>query len=175
MEITTPRMGLIPGTTELLRAELEGRARLEEALGVTVPASWPPELFDHDAVRWTLAQIEANPDHERWGFYYFLLRDGDSGREPVAVGAGGYKGPPSRGAVEIGYSVLPEFRRRGIATEAALGLVAHAFADESVSLVAAETLPGLEPSIGVLRKLGFHLVGEGSEPGVIRYHLERAR
>ena len=28
---------------------------------------------------------------------------------------------------------------------------------------------GLEPSIGVLRKTGFELVGDGSEPGVIRF------
>jgi len=165
-------MRLIPGTAELLRAELEGRGRLEEVLGVTVPDAWPPELYDHEAVSWTLGQLEADPDHERWGFYYFVLRNSGSG--PLVVGAGGYKGPPSRGAVEIGYSVLPEFQRRGLATEAALGLVSHGFAEQSVGLVVAETLTGLEPSIGVLRKLGFSLEGEGSEPGVIRYQLERS-
>lgn len=37
----------------------------------------------------------------------------------------------------------------------------------------AETLPALAPSIGVLEKLGFVFAGEGSEPGVIRYALER--
>ena len=38
----------------------------------------------------------------------------------------------------------------------------------------AETLPELTPSIGVLRKGGFALIGEGSEPGVIRFELTRA-
>ena len=28
-------------------------------------------------------------------------------------------------------------------------------------------------SIGVLRKCGFRLIGEGSEPGVIRYEITR--
>ena len=37
----------------------------------------------------------------------------------------------------------------------------------------AETLPGLMPSIGVLRKCGFRFIGDGSEPGVIRYELTR--
>jgi RimJ/RimL family protein N-acetyltransferase len=40
--------------------------------------------------------------------------------------------------------------------------------------VIAETLPELTPSIGVLGKCGFHLIGEGSEPGVIRFELTRA-
>jgi len=40
--------------------------------------------------------------------------------------------------------------------------------------VIAETLPELTPSIGVLRKCGFELIGEGSEPGVIRFERTRA-
>jgi len=43
-----------------------------------------------------------------------------------------------------------------------------------VQRVIAETLPELTPSIGVLRKCGFRPVGEGSEPGVIRFELTRA-
>jgi RimJ/RimL family protein N-acetyltransferase len=76
--------------------------------------------------------------------------------------------------VEIGYSVLPEFRRQGYATEAAQGLIARAFAHPGVALVIAETLPDLFPSIGVLRKIGFGYVGEGSEPSIVRYELRRA-
>jgi len=76
--------------------------------------------------------------------------------------------------VEVGYGVLPGFRRQGYATEAAQGLIAHAFAHPEVALVIAETLPDLFPSIGVLRKIGFVYVGEGSEPGVVRYELRRA-
>ena len=38
----------------------------------------------------------------------------------------------------------------------------------------AETLPELTPSIGVLEKCGFRLIGDGSEPGVIRFELTRA-
>jgi RimJ/RimL family protein N-acetyltransferase len=39
--------------------------------------------------------------------------------------------------------------------------------------VIAETYPSLIASIGVLRKCGFQLVGEGSEPRVIRFELTR--
>jgi RimJ/RimL family protein N-acetyltransferase len=51
--------------------------------------------------------------------------------------------------------------------------IARAFADTRVRRVIAETLPHLEPSIGVLTKCGFAFSGDGSEPGVIRYTLNR--
>jgi RimJ/RimL family protein N-acetyltransferase len=50
----------------------------------------------------------------------------------------------------------------------------RAFGLPEVTRVIAETLPDLTPSIGVLKKCGFRLVGEGSEPGVIRFELTRA-
>jgi RimJ/RimL family protein N-acetyltransferase len=42
-----------------------------------------------------------------------------------------------------------------------------------VSAVIAETLPELVPSIGVLERCGFSLLGEGSTPGVLRFQLTR--
>ena len=39
--------------------------------------------------------------------------------------------------------------------------------------IIAETLLDLTPSIGVLEKTGFALVGEGSEDGVIRFQRKR--
>jgi RimJ/RimL family protein N-acetyltransferase len=49
----------------------------------------------------------------------------------------------------------------------------RAFALPAVRRVIAETLPELAPSIGVMRKCGFRLIGEGSRPGVIRFELLR--
>jgi RimJ/RimL family protein N-acetyltransferase len=166
--IRTERLDLVPATTALVRADLAGRGALAGALGVAVPESWPPELFDEPALRYTLDKLESRPEEAGWWLYYVVLREG-----PVLVGVAGYKGPPAEGAVEIGYGVLPEHRRRGYASEASAALVARAFERPEVSCVLAETLPELVPSIGVMEKLGFALVGEGSEPGVIRYALER--
>jgi RimJ/RimL family protein N-acetyltransferase len=42
-----------------------------------------------------------------------------------------------------------------------------------VTRVTAETYPELVGSIGVLRRCGFRFIGEGSEPGVIRYEITR--
>ncbi|HCU11539.1 MAG TPA: hypothetical protein DGB72_05365 [Gemmatimonadetes bacterium] len=51
-----------------------------------------------------------------------------------------------------------------------------ALSDDNIAEKAgiAETLPELEGSIGVLRKCGFTLIDGGSEPGVIRFELDRA-
>ena len=48
-------------------------------------------------------------------------------------------------------------------------LVDYSWASGLVDTGIAETLPDLRPSIGVLEKTGFELLGEGSEPGVIRF------
>ena len=171
--IRTERLVLIAVTPALLRADLTGRGALAEALEVDVPPSWPPDLFDEGAVRWALDRLERDPASEGWWTYY-VTRAGADGEPETLVGVGGYKGPPGEaGTVEIGYAVLPEFRRRGYATEAARGLVLHAFTHPRVHRVTAETLPELTPSIGVLEKCGFTYDGPGSEDGVIRYALEQ--
>ena len=174
MAITTERLTLVPGTPGLGRAELRSLAELAAHLGARVPAGWPPDLYDTPAIEYSVAQLESDPEQAGWSFYYFILHDRREAA-PVLVGAGGYKGKPSaEGTVEIGYSIVAGYQRRGLATEAAAALVAHAFRDARVNRVIAETLPKLAPSIGVLRKNGFRLIGEGSEPGVIRFELMRA-
>jgi RimJ/RimL family protein N-acetyltransferase len=171
-ELRTPRLRLIGATPAYLRAELESSAALAAALGVTVAPSWPPELYDADATRWMLGWLESHPDDGEWGFYYFVEADARQ-----AIGAGGYKGAPNdAGVVEIGYSIVPERRRRGFAREAVDGLLAHAFADARVTSVIAHTLIELEPSIAVLRSAGFSFVGQGhdpQEPSAIQYAITR--
>ena len=174
MTIQTDRLDLIPGSIAVLEAELHSHQHLEDALGVRIPASWPPPLYDAPATEWTIARIHEDPEHEIWGFRYFVLRQRDGEQGAMAVGAGGYKGPPREdSSVEIGYSILPEHQGRGYATEAAAGLVRHAFSDNRVRRVVAETLPDLQSSIRVVEKLGFRLVGAGSEEGVVRYEVTR--
>ncbi len=166
--IRTARLDLVPATPALVRADLAGPEALARALGAAVPADWPPELFDEPALRYTLEKLDEGPEAAGWWLYYVVRRAG-----AVLVGVAGYKGPPVDGAVEVGYSVVPTHRRQGYAAESTGALVAHAFARPDVARVLAETLSALAPSIGVLEKLGFRLEGEGSEPGVIRYSLER--
>jgi [ribosomal protein S5]-alanine N-acetyltransferase len=171
--LKTARLELVGCTPDLLRADGEDRGRFAELLNARIPESWPPELYDDDARRWTLAAIEEAPEEDGWWMYY-LVADGDGGRE--LVGVVGYKGPPrDDGTVEVGYGVLPEHRRRGYAVEATNALVERAFGFPEVTQVVAETYPHLTPSIGVMEKCGLAFAGEGSEDGVVRYELPRDR
>ncbi len=171
MPIQTARLVLIPGTQPLLEAELAGQAALARQMKVKVPESWPPSWYDDEAISWMLERIQENISYETWGFRYFVLHGEEAG---TVVGIGGYQGPPSKeGILEIGYSILPEYQRRGFATEAVEGLVRRAFEDPQVVRIIAETFPDLLHSVGLLRKTAFRLVGEGSKPGMIRFQRER--
>lgn len=170
MKILAERLVLIAATVELLSAEMENFAVFHEKVGAEVPASWPPDLYDRPAQEWMHGYLLKNPDAAGWGLWYILLR----GQPETLIGTCGYKGKPSAdGAVEIGYSILPEFQRKGYAAEAAGALVDRAFAHPEINRVTAETFPEHLPSIRVLEKNGFVMAGAGSEPGVLRFELTR--
>jgi RimJ/RimL family protein N-acetyltransferase len=172
--ISTRRLRLIPGTPELIRAALESDSALASGLGAVVPPTWPPEFVDPPALRFAHDRLTENAAHDGWWFYFLVLPDEAGG--PVLAGLAGYKGPPSEdGTVEVGYSIVEDRQGRGYASEAVRGLVQRAFAEPGVRRVIAETLPELAASVAVLRKCGFHFVGDGSEPGVVRYELTRAQ
>jgi len=170
--IATPRLRLVPVSIGTIEAALTGPQALAAGLGVTVPPTWPPDLLDRPALEFTRARLVEQPDADGWWFYFVLLPEP---AETTLIGVAGYKGPPDpEGCVEVGYGIVADRRRRGYATEATRALVERAFTIPSVEAVVAETLPDLVPSIGVLAKLGFRLTGAGSEPGVIRYRLDRS-
>jgi ribosomal-protein-alanine N-acetyltransferase len=175
--IKTERLELISGTPEIFRARVDDRDALARFLcGARVPENWPPELYDQDAVDWTARYLEANADAAGWALWFIVLRaaEVESG-ERTAIGCCGFKGKPTgEGTCEIGYGVLPQFRRAGYASEAARALIRRAFADARVVRVIAETYPELKPSRRVMEKNGLRFAGSGSEERVIRYELTRA-
>jgi RimJ/RimL family protein N-acetyltransferase len=92
----------------------------------------------------------------------------------TVVGFGGYKGPPTDGEVEIGYSIAPGCQRRGHATAAAQLLIEQARAG-GVTRVCAYTLPEPNASTRVLTRCGLTMteVVEDAEAGAI-WRWERA-
>jgi [ribosomal protein S5]-alanine N-acetyltransferase len=163
----------VPATPTSIRAALEGEPALAASLGVFVPATWPPEFLDPPSLEFTVRRLTEGPEQAGWWLHFVVLAHGAAGR--TLIGSAGYKGPPSPdGTVEVGYGIVPDHQRQGYASEAVRGLLARAFAVPAVQQVIAETLPELTPSIGVLRKCGFRLVGAGSESGVIRFELTRS-
>lgn len=172
-QVRTRRLELRPATEQSLRAELaRDYDELAKLLQASVSVSWPPPLYDAAALEWTLAKVQSSPRNALWWAWYFIRRNPGGGRE--LIGAGGFKGPPAAGAVEIGYSIIEVLHGQEFGTEAAEGLVAWARACPRVRKVVAHTLAHLHASIRVLEKNGFRQKGRPEEPEAIRFELDLA-
>ena len=170
--IESRRMTLVAATAELMTADLAGSEALREAIGADVPENWPPELYESTAMRAALEALR-DPAEHGWSIWYLLSKKPEP---PQVLGICGFKGKPDEaGSVEIGYSVLSQFRVLGYATEAVSRLIVWAFSHQNVTEVTAETLPHLRQSIRVMEKNGLSFTGPGSEQGVVKYVLEKSK
>jgi ribosomal-protein-alanine N-acetyltransferase len=137
----------------------EDRGEASRILAATLPAEWPQaDLLDVLPL-----QAEASAETECFGVWVMIDRD-----DRTVVGDVGFMGPPDEaGSIEIGYSVIPDRRRRGYATEAARTVVEWALAQSGVRLIVAGCDPHNAASIRTLERLGFQQTGEAS--GQIRW------
>lgn len=169
--IESKRLRLVAATVGLISEDLKGGQALGVALGVDVPENWPPKLYERQAMEFASRQLR-DSTQQGWSFWYLVKR---LSMTEELLGICGFKGrPDGAGSVEIGYSVLKQFRSCGFATEAVARLVYWAFGHSIVKEICAETLLHLKQSIRVLEKNGFLFTGRGSERGVIRYAIQRS-
>lgn len=175
--LRTARLDLVTATPQHVLVALEdfakGTTKLGGLLAAEIPASWPPRELDEHAHRHILDALHRGPAQLGWWMRYVVLHHGPDAR-PLLVGTVGLKGLPQDGKVEIGYSIVDDQQRRGFATEATAALVDWAFEHDDVDEVFAQTLPELEPSIGVLRKLAF-TPAEPREEGTLCFTKSRAQ
>jgi len=167
--IKTLRLELVASTAEMLEAELESNQKLSSMLDVHVPEGWPPGEYDTSAIEHFCDCLVKSPEATGWYGWYALLRSAED-RPWILVGSGGFFGPPNNeGVIEIGYSVVPAYERRGFATEMVNALVRHAFSNDRVKCIIAHTTQDNVGSVKVLERTGFALVGPGHDPGTVKY------
>jgi len=95
---------------------------------------------------------------------YVVVRRSDG----LAVGDAGFHGPPdARGAVEIGFALVPHARGAGLATQAVRALVAWAVTQPVVAAVVARTEPDNAASQAVLARAG--LKPDGRAGALLRF------
>jgi RimJ/RimL family protein N-acetyltransferase len=161
-------------TPEFIEALLEGdRERASKALDVELPDEFPrPGGMRFFALR--LRQMRHDERFREWCPHAVVL-DGHM------IGHAGYHGPPgvnanqNPDAVEIGYTIEEPWRGRGYATAAAGELLRRA-EQRGVRHFIACTAPDNEPSLAIIRRLGFEQTGEAidEEDGLeLVFELER--
>lgn len=171
--LRTPRLLLVPATAAHVAAELAGRAAFAARVGAEVPASWPPGEYDEAAQRYFLECLQRDGDAGVGWYGWYAVRVADPEAPATVVAGGGYFGPPdAEGVVELGYSVCPEWRGLGYATELTTALAAHAAGQPAVARVVAHTTRANPASVRVLERSGFVLAGVGAEADALRFAFD---
>jgi RimJ/RimL family protein N-acetyltransferase len=118
-------------------------------------------------------QLAADPARAPWSVRAMVRRD-----DRVMVGFVNFHGPPGTndieeaGAAELGWTVFPEHRRKGYATETAQRLMDWARNEHGVRRFISSTTADNAPSLRVHEKLGFRRTGQVVE-GEIIFELAR--
>jgi len=155
--IETERLRLIPCELTHFEALLHDPARLEQTLGVSIVEGW--SAFPESIAR-GYEYLKERPDALPWWMYLFMHT-----ADKALVGQGGFKGAADEsGMVEIGYSIAPAYRNRGLATEAAQGMIDYAFSHPHINFVDAHTLAEVNPSTRALEKVGMKFIEALSDP-----------
>jgi [ribosomal protein S5]-alanine N-acetyltransferase len=158
--VQSERLDLVLLNAPVMDALIAGRKVQAQAfIGFSLPASFP-EKHDLEFLRFRRAQLESTPDWAPW-----LVRAVVRRNDNLLVGTITFHGPPginglqAAGAVEVGYTIRAESRDRGYATEAARAMMRWATDQHNVTHFVSSIEPDNEPSLRVIRKLGFKPTG----------------
>ena len=153
------RLDLVVLNGELLDACLAGDLpRAHQLARFAFPDDFPS--LARELISMRRAQVLADPAWEPWSLRAMVLRD-----QHRMVGFANFHGPPGNndvgipGAAEVGYTVFPEFRCQGYATETCRAMLEWARREHDVRHFISGIEPSNGPSIRVIEKLGFAPMG----------------
>jgi RimJ/RimL family protein N-acetyltransferase len=151
-----PRLDLVLVTVEQLLA----RAASDGPVPLGRPD--PDDVLhpDRSPLRFRVQQVRDDPSVNPW-----LLRLAVERATGTIVGLVNFHDrPDSEGRLEIGYRVLPAYRRRGFAREMATTLWAYAASRSDVRTLVASVAPDNAASRAIVEGAGFVKVGEQDDP-----------
>src|SRR3954454_3184567 len=159
--IRSERLELVSLSPEFIDALLvERRGDAEAAATLKLPDDWP-DPHDRGFLNFRLRQMRERQEIQKWFVYALVLPEG----ERPMIGHAGFHGPPgvnavkAPDAVEIGYSVFEPYRRLGYATEVVRALIDWASREHGIPGFIASISPENEPSLALIRRLGFEQIG----------------
>ncbi|MFE2144221.1 GNAT family N-acetyltransferase [Streptomyces sp. NPDC059456] len=155
--LSTPkRVRFVELNAKALRALANG----DLASGSTESGVALDEHFVGDRARWIFGyradQLAKDPSAAPW-----ITRAAVSEPDEVVVGDAGFHGPPDEtGMVEVGFTVVPGYRRQGYARAMLAALLVRAAAEPEVRTVRARISPDNTASLATIAGFGFTRVGE---------------
>lgn len=152
-------IGLRPMTPAFIACVLARRREEAQAeLGAELPDDWPSE-GEERFLGLRLRQMREDERFQTWCPHAIVLGG-------QMIGHAGYHGPPGVNAnddpeaVEFGYRIFEPYRGRGYATEAARRLIELAEARAGIRRFVLSVAPDNDPSLAIVRKLGFVQTGQ---------------
>ena len=163
--IHSARLELIAMSAALLAASLKGDLDAASRLiNLTIPPDWLEAKW---LMEMRLIKMRENPALEPG-----LLRAVGLRETKTMVGFIGFHTLPGAdylnsyapGSVEFGYTIFPDYRGKGYASEAAGALMDWATCEHNVTRFVLSISPTNEPSLRIAEKFGFRKVGTVIDP-----------
>jgi RimJ/RimL family protein N-acetyltransferase len=157
--IETNRLRLVRWNEDIFQAILGNNlVKLGKILDCETPQQWTTFADMTDALPFFYEQFKQNGNY--WGSFFTVHK-----ADRQLLGTCGFKGEPTEmGTVEIGYEIHEAYRQQGLASEAAKGLIDFSLNHANIKSVLAHTLAHENPSVSLLKKLGFQFVGLFNDP-----------
>lgn len=163
--IHSPRLELIAMSPAFLDASFKGNLETASRLiGLEIPSDWLEAKW---LIEMRLIKMRENPALEPW-----LLRAVGLRETKTMIGFIGFHTLPGAeylnhyapGSVEFGYTIFPDYRGKGYASEAAQALMDWANREHNVTRFVVSISPTNEPSLRLAKKFGFRKVGTVTDP-----------
>jgi RimJ/RimL family protein N-acetyltransferase len=103
-----------------------------------------------------IPRVAANPEFADIGIVLAVLK----ATNEIIGSAGFHDLPDENGMIEIGFGIVDEFQNQGFGTELLHGMWKMITARPDVQTLRYTVSPDNQPSLHIIRKLGFALVGE---------------
>ena len=146
---------LVPLSLSTFRALAQGDvATAQRQIGLPIPEAFAEAVDIWRFMTRLLAERPANAD---WAMQAVVADD-------VIVGNAGFKGAPLGGQAELGYRIVPERRRQGLAVAATRALLEQARLAADLDRVIARIAPDNLASVAVATRAGFVPDGEHLHP-----------
>jgi ribosomal-protein-alanine N-acetyltransferase len=163
--LETQHLRLVAFSATLMNAALMDKAQLGALIGGTIPDSWPgPDLAE--VLPAFVRMAEKKPSVTDWN--YLIVHKADK----ILIGDMGFMGGPDEDNVaEVGYSIVPEYRNRGYATEALRACIRWGFQEQGMKAIIADTLQDNIASIKVLTRVGMRNLG--TKDDMFKWRLDK--